>query len=280
MCHIVVDSGLKMIGPTGTTEEVIGGTWGSSVLLLKDGHTSVFFFVFLDEVPGAAAMHRMENHSWATERKGWTCWGPFVLQKVEGLFQWQRNTCYLLFLFLIYTLLGSNKHTMSSSVILFEAAVLSFPSTLTQLELVFKVVVFGFKCSLLPFRFHFCLALSCHILSLCSCVASNVRSCHLDLSKCFTNPHSPIHSPTAGAPEREPPKHSEEATSGAILASASSSATVDWATAALNYAFPWMEDWNLFFSDRNMSPLVPILEPGGLVLTTKIISSPRIPALE
>lgn len=73
--------------------------------------------------------------------------------------------------------------------------------------------------------------------------------------------------------EREPPKHSEEATSGAIWASASSSASVDWATAALNYAFPWMEDWNLFFLTE-MSPLVPILEPGGLVLTTKIISSP------
>lgn len=75
--------------------------------------------------------------------------------------------------------------------------------------------------------------------------------------------------------EREPPKHSEEATSGAIWASASSSASVDWAAAALNYMFPWMEEWILFFSDRNMSPLVPILEPGGLVLTTKIISSKR-----
>lgn len=36
---------------------------------------------------------------------------------------------------------------------------------------------------------------------------------------------------------------------------------------------PFNGGLKLVFSDRNMSPLVPILEPGGLVLTTKIISS-------
>lgn len=84
--------------------------------------------------------------------------------------------------------------------------------------------------SLLPFRFLlFFLTLSCHFRSLCSCVVSNIRSCCLDLSKCFTNPHSPFKHRGLGPAcrKREPSKGHEDATPGAIWASASSSVTLD-----------------------------------------------------
>lgn len=84
--------------------------------------------------------------------------------------------------------------------------------------------------SLLPFRFlSFFLALSCRIVSLCSCVVSNIRSCRLDLSKCFTNPHSPFTHRRLGPAcrEQEPSKRCEDATPRASWASASPSVPLE-----------------------------------------------------
>lgn len=83
--------------------------------------------------------------------------------------------------------------------------------------------------SLVALQISFFLALSCHILSLGSCVVSNIRSCRLDLSKCFTNRHSPFNHRRLGPAcwEPEPSKRYEDAPPAAIWASASPSETLD-----------------------------------------------------
>lgn len=83
--------------------------------------------------------------------------------------------------------------------------------------------------SLVSLQISFFLALPCHILSLTSCVVSNIHSCRLDLSKCFTSRHSPFTHRRLGPAcrEREPSKRYEDATAASIWPSASPSETLD-----------------------------------------------------